>query len=117
MKRNWKICSENAQLCYQKRWNTLDVLIKLTPQPTASAFKRAMKDTVAQLFTESFHFVRLQTEKLNIKLLEAEEQFKSYSETATEFVMVCKSDSLTDQNSGYPEELGREICCSGGGPQ
>ena len=37
---------------------------------TSAASKRAMKDTLALLFTESFHFVRFQTEKL--KQLKAE---------------------------------------------
>ena len=37
---------------------------------TSSACKRAMKDTLALLFTESFHFVRFQTEK--VKQLKAE---------------------------------------------
>ena len=47
MTKSWKIYLENARLGYQKRWNKLKIDV------TSAASKRAMKDTLALVFTES----------------------------------------------------------------
>ena len=53
-----------------KRLNKLGVHSTPPIDMTSAVCKRAMKDTPALLFTESYHFVRLQTEKM--KQLKAE---------------------------------------------